>query len=87
MLIQAVFCIVKERFLLILINKTLKNVHDDVVNRIMCAPVNLFFDVTPNGSIMKRFTDDMNVIEHIVRSIDHCCEISMGIASTFFMLG
>lgn len=70
-----------------MINKTLKNVHDDVVRRIMCAPVNLFFDVTPNGTIMKRFTDDMNVIEHIVRAIDCCCEISMGIASTFFLLG
>jgi len=45
-----------------LINQTLMQVHNDVLKSILNAPVNLFFDVTPNGSIMSRFSEDMNVV-------------------------
>jgi len=52
----------------------------------MKAPVNLFFDVTPNGTIMKRFSEDMNVIEHIVRSSMHCTFITFEIMTMFYMV-
>lgn len=32
----------------------------------MKAPINKFFDVTPTGSILNRFNDDLNHFEHIV---------------------
>lgn len=52
----------------------------------MNAPVNLFFDVTPNGSIMKRFSDDMNVVEHIVHCFMHCVSISIDIIYMFVLI-
>ena len=36
-------------------------VHQDTLSRIMKAPVNLFFDVTPIGRILRIFTVDMSV--------------------------
>lgn len=73
--------------MLILVNKTLKSVHDDVVTRIMQAPINLFFDTTPNGTIMERFTSDMGVIEHLLRMcLQGCLREMTNIGSTFFML-
>lgn len=70
----------------VLINKTLEQVHTDVLKSIMNAPVNTFFDVTPNGSIMKRFSDDMNVIEHIVHCFMHCCSLSVDITYMFILI-
>lgn len=53
----------------------------------MCAPINLFFDVTPNGTIMTRFSEDMQIIEHLIRSIDVCAWLAIDLSLTFFMLG
>ena len=39
----------------------MKNVHKDVLSQILNAPMNLFFDVTPIGKIMRIFTEDLNV--------------------------
>jgi len=41
---------------------TIKN---DILTKIMAAPVNLFFDVTPNATIMKRFNGEMHEIAGI----------------------
>lgn len=32
----------------------------------MKAPINKFFDVTPTGTILNRFNDDLNHFQHIV---------------------
>lgn len=69
-----------------LINKTLETVHNDVLKSILNAPVNLFFDVTPNGMIMNRFSDDMNVVEHIVHCAMHCVSISIDITYMFILI-
>ena len=36
-------------------------VHEETLKRILLAPVNIFFDVTPIGKIMRIFTEDLNV--------------------------
>lgn len=69
-----------------LINKTLEQVHTDVLKSILNAPVNLFFDVTPNGSIMSRFTEDMDVIEHVVHCFMHICSVSIDMAFMFILI-
>lgn len=56
---EALGIMARERFRKLLIDRTMKQVHNDVLGKIMKAPVNKFFDVTPNGSIMKRFSEDM----------------------------
>ena len=38
-----------------------KNVHKDVLTRVMDAPINLFFDVTPIGLIINRIRGDIHV--------------------------
>lgn len=66
-LFDAIGVIAKERFRKLLVDKTLKAVHNDILSKLMKAPVNKFFDITPNGSIMKRFGEDMSKIEKIVQ--------------------
>ena len=36
-----------------------RNLHNKLLNRIMKAPVNLYFDVTPLGKLIKHFTEDI----------------------------
>lgn len=86
-LIIALLEIAKERTTFKMICNTLKSVHNDIVERIMQAPINLFFDVTPNGTIMKRFSEDMQIIEHLIRCIDICVWLVIDLSVTFFMLG
>ena len=38
-----------------------RHVHKDTLKRILLAPVNTFFDVTPIGKIMQIFTEDLSV--------------------------
>lgn len=83
---QAVSQIVKEFIMNRLINRTLEQVHNDVLKSILNAPVNLFFDVTPNGMIMSRFSEDMNVIEHIIHCFMHCCSITIDITYMFILI-
>ena len=83
---QAVSQIIKEWLKMILTEKTMMNVHNDVLKSIINAPVNLFFDVTPNGSIMKRFTEDMGVVEDIVHCFMGCICVSIEIAYMFVLI-
>lgn len=46
-------------------------VHKEILAKIIRAPINLFFDVTPTGSILNRFNGDMNHFEHIIHSFIH----------------
>ena len=38
-----------------------KNVHLMLFSKVMSAPINLFFDVTPVGKVFQRFSEDINV--------------------------
>lgn len=40
-----------------------QRLHRSMINRVMEAPVNLYFDVTPVGRIMNKFSKDLNAIE------------------------
>lgn len=45
-------------------NKSLGvEIHRKTLLKIFLAPVNLFFDITPIGKILKIFTDDMHVFQ------------------------
>lgn len=44
-------------------------VHKEVLQKLIRAPINLFYDVTPTGSILNRFNGDMGHFEHIIHSI------------------
>lgn len=78
--------IFKEYIMGNLIKKTLEQVHNDVLKSILNAPVNLFFDVTPNGMIMSRFSEDMNVVEDIIHCFMCCCSITIDITYMFILI-
>jgi ATP-binding cassette subfamily C (CFTR/MRP) protein 1 len=40
-----------------------KFLHENMISKVMNAPVNLFFDVTPTGTIMNRFSKDLQVMD------------------------
>lgn len=40
------------------------DMHDKMIERIVRAPQNLFFDTHPNSIIMKRLTEDLGTLEH-----------------------
>lgn len=37
--------------------------HEDMIQRIVHAPVNLYFDVTPIGKSLNKFSKDLNQLE------------------------
>jgi ABC-type multidrug transport system fused ATPase/permease subunit len=41
----------------------MKKLHEDMVARILNAPINLYFDTTPIGRILNRFSKDLQLIE------------------------
>ena len=40
-----------------------KRLHEDMVDRVMKAPVNIYFDTTPLGRVLNRFSKDLSVVE------------------------
>lgn len=41
-----------------------QELHKEMISKVMRAPVNLYFDVTPVGTIMNRFTKDLSHVEN-----------------------
>ena len=40
-----------------------KILHRDMIKRVLGAPINLYYDVTPTGRILNKFSKDLSVIE------------------------
>jgi ABC-type multidrug transport system fused ATPase/permease subunit len=40
-----------------------RQLHSDMIGKVLEAPVNLYFDVTPVGRILNKFSKDLNQIE------------------------
>lgn len=40
-----------------------KKLHEDMIDRVLQAPVNLYFDTTPIGRILNKFSKDLNQVE------------------------
>jgi ABC-type multidrug transport system fused ATPase/permease subunit len=40
-----------------------KKLHEDMIEKVLNAPINLYFDITPIGRILNRFSKDLTVIE------------------------
>jgi hypothetical protein len=43
--------------------KAAKVVHQLMLNRVINAPINLYFDITPIGRIMNRFSKDLSILD------------------------
>mmetsp|Transcript_84054 Transcript_84054/g.116116 ORF Transcript_84054/g.116116 Transcript_84054/m.116116 type:complete len:388 (+) Transcript_84054:482-1645(+) len=40
-----------------------KKMHEDMISRVLNAPINLYFDTTPTGRILNKFSKDLSAIE------------------------
>lgn len=38
-----------------------------MLHKVLCAPINLFYDVTPIGKILNRFSKDLDVIDNQIQ--------------------
>lgn len=43
--------------------RTSKNLHNDLFRRVLAAPVNRYFDVTPVGRVLNRFSNDLDQLD------------------------
>jgi len=40
-----------------------KDVHNAMIKRVTNAPINLYFDVTPTGTVLNRFSKDLQMLD------------------------
>jgi ABC-type multidrug transport system fused ATPase/permease subunit len=59
-----IFIIIRVIILLFMSLRTAKIAHDSILKKVFQGPINLFFDVTPVGKILNRFSKDMMVLDN-----------------------
>ena len=48
----------------------MRNIHRKMIQRLVKAPINLFHDVVPVGQILNRLTQDIEIIQNIIRTVN-----------------
>ena len=54
---------------------SLRKVHEDMINKLVRAPINLFHDIVPIGQILNRLTKDTELIEGIIKTVNLAIKI------------
>jgi ABC-type multidrug transport system fused ATPase/permease subunit len=54
-----VFVAMRAMIIFIMSIRTSRYLHENMISKILNAPINTFFDVTPSGTIMNRFSKDL----------------------------
>ena len=54
---------------------SLRKVHEDMINKLVRAPINLFHDIVPIGQILNRLTKDTELIEGIIKTVNMAIKI------------
>ena len=49
---------------------SLRKIHEDMVKKLMRAPINLFHDIVPIGQILTRLTQDIVPVQGIIRTVN-----------------
>jgi len=63
------------------------HVHKDTLQRVLLAPVNIFFDVTPVGKILNIFTRNMDVFYgRIIEPLQHIMNMLAHVLVVFYFL-
>ena len=79
----ALFIFVKVYLLAKMNNDMSQGFHTDIMAKVMNAPVNTFFDITPVGKILVRFSKDLEVFKGgLFWSISH----TLNMAATLFVV-
>ena len=63
-----------------------KKLHEKMIERILNAPINLYFDTTPTGRIINRFTKDLQPVEvAMVYNMGTCYQNLYSLLATMVM--
>ena len=54
---------------------SLRKIHEDMINVLVRAPINLFHDIVPIGQILNRLTKDTELIEGIIKTVNMAIKI------------
>ena len=54
---------------------SLRKVHEDMINVLVRAPINLFHDIVPIGQILNRLTKDIELIQGIIKTVNSAVKI------------
>ena len=54
---------------------SLRKVHEDMINILVRAPINLFHDIVPIGQILNRLTKDTQLIQGIIKTVNTAIKI------------
>ena len=60
---MGLFVLIRVALLMLAQLRTSRSMHNSLVTRVFRAPINLFFDVTPIGKILNRFSRDLGIID------------------------
>ena len=83
----ALFICVKVYILAKMNNDMSEGFHTDIMYKVMNAPVNTFFDVTPVGKIMVRFSKDLEVFKGgLFWAIVHLMNMIFRVGAVVFFL-
>lgn len=59
----AVCVFINYGIMFIMSYKTSEGFHKEMIKYVLKAPINLFYDVTPTGIVLNRFSKDLKVID------------------------
>ena len=54
---------------------SLRKVHENMINVLVRAPINLFHDIVPIGQILNRLTKDIELIQNIIKTVNYSIKI------------
>ena len=59
----------------------MRNIHRKMISRLVKAPINLFHDVVPVGQILNRLTQDIEIIQNIIRTVNSFIKLLFTLAT------
>ena len=61
---------------------SLRKIHEDMINKLVRAPINLFHDIVPIGQILNRLTQDIGPVQGIIRTVNFFIRIVLSLITS-----
>jgi ABC-type multidrug transport system fused ATPase/permease subunit len=84
--IRSLCAFVRNKICSLMIFNAGNKAHAEMIKRVLFAPINLFFDVTPTGLIINRFSKDLGNMEHVFWVGKHAIVCLYDVASVIMII-
>ena len=64
---------------------SLRTLHENMIEKLVRAPINLFHDIVPIGQILNRITKDIELIQGIIRIVTYSIKTFLSIGATIIV--